>query len=63
MVAMAVSPSCMNSSESLIPRSIHPVPVVVATTRIDRSQAFVRSSSATTLAAVASSSPSGSSPL
>ena len=62
MVAIAVSPPCINSSESLIPGSIQPVPVVVATTRIDRSQALVRSSSATTLAAVASRSPSGSRP-
>ena len=62
MLAIAVSPPCMSSSASTLPGSTQPVPVVVATTRTDRSHASVRSSSSTTRAAVASRSPSGSRP-
>src|SRR6478609_3695896 len=62
MLAIAVSPPCMSSTASTMPGSTQPVPVVVATTSTARSHASVRSSSATTRSAVASRSPSGSSP-
>jgi hypothetical protein len=51
---MAVSPSCMYSSGSLMSAFTHPVPVVPAMARTSRSKAPVRSNSRTASRALAS---------